>query len=213
MTPTEAHARIDEISGQFSDHAADAAKGKVFVEAIKNACDIYLSLADPAGIAGEIKDLLPAIRRRPMDASRLLAGLSPGARELIDLHDEFSCSDGSLTPAMEAISVLITAGQVELKKGKPHERRSLIGQINPGRPKKSRESVLVSLIAAAYAKATGRPTARSWSGGADASDDMSVFERIVEDVLVALLIDDRHSAIHLVRRHVEDRDRLSTDKG
>jgi hypothetical protein len=78
----------------------------------------------------------------------------------------------------------------------------LVGQTTRGCPGRAPEAVLVALLAAAWVKCGGT-VSRGWD------DDLSPFEQLVKDVLVAMLIDDVVSATHLVRIHIEEREAVA----
>ncbi len=213
MTISEVLFRIDQNEKRFLSYATDHAKGVSFVKAVKGACEIYLSLDDQVEIKREINNLAKAIHSRPMDVPNILTQISPGAQELIYNYGGLS-SNKVFTAhkisaeALKRLKAAITfSEQIQPDTGRKKVRT--IVKTKMGRPGNIREAILVSYLATAFAVATDRPSGRSWSNSDGALPD---FERLVEDVLVALLIDDQFSHKTLVRYHVEERERLSASE-
>lgn len=210
MTISEAFSRIDQNAKRFSSYAIDHANGANFVKAVKGACEIYLSLDDPVKIKREINNLAKAIHSRPMDVPKILTQISPGAQELIYNYGGLP-SNNTFTvhkisaEALQKLKAAITFSE-KIQQDTGRKTVRTIVKTKMGRPGNIREAILVSYLATAFAIATDRPSGRSWSNSDDALPN---FERLVEDVLVALLIDDQYSHKTLVRHHIEERERLS----
>jgi hypothetical protein len=212
ITPSEALMRIEKNSDHFKGYAPDKEGGAQLVQAVINACEIYLSIESPKQIGCEINALENAIRTRPMDVHRLLSEASPNTLRLI-----YQCKT---TPSIEELRVPETRNEAlqrlraalvftEIAPGKVEP----IGpKLKRGRQNNTPELILVSYLAAAFVKATTAKTTRSWSIDEKLDGDSSSFEHFVEDVFVALLIDDQFSVENLVRIHIERRDYETTNK-
>jgi hypothetical protein len=91
--------------------------------------------------------------------------------------------------------------------GRTRRKTYLMGQTRAGFPGRAPERALVAFLAAAWSRAGQSVT----SGGKQADEPaLSPFEELVEDVLVALQIDDQVSARSLVRQHIEEREGLAS---
>jgi hypothetical protein len=220
ITPSEAIMRIEKNSDHFKRYTPEKEGGTQLVQAVKNACEIYLSIESPKQIRGEINALEKAIRTRPMDVHRLLSEASPNTLRLI-----YQCKT---TPSIEELRMLETRNEAlqRLRAALIYTEKSTgkfesIGpKLKQGRQKNTPELILVSYLAAAFVKVKkvkrkskkkGKTT-RSWSTSNHLDGDLSTFENFVEDVFVALLIDDQFSVKNLVRLHIEERNKEDQNK-
>jgi hypothetical protein len=219
ITPSEALMRIEKNSDHFKRYAPEKEGGAQLVQAVKNACEIYLSIETPKQIRGEIIALAKAISTRPMDVYRLLSEASPNTLRLI-----YQCKT---TPSIEELRMPETRNEAlqRLREALIYTEKSAgkfetIGpKLKRGRQNNTPELILVSYLAAAFSKANkwekkskikGKKkseTTRSWSTSNHFDGDFPSFEHFVEDVFVALLIDDQFSVKNLVRLHIEERNR------
>jgi hypothetical protein len=205
----------------------------LFIARIKEAVQEYYSQPDRVVVAQEICELFEATRLflqgDPVTPSRtdlptLLNLLSAGAREIAEQltplpqADELLSSDASVreAAARQILSSLISGGSMrQTGKKRPQNRRhtELRGQVGPGGQDKAAEAVLVSLIAYAYIIATGKPPTRSWSDADEREGSWTSFETLVEDILIAIGIDDVINARELVRRHLEEQAKATASEG
>ena len=208
----ETLSRIDGISGQLGAYAASKEDGAALVEAVKTACEIYLSLASPKQINAEIKALATAIRKRPMDVHIVLSDASPGARELIYRSPDAPSVSELQSPETRKDALQRLKAALTYAERRPGEITTIGPKLKKGRQENRPEYVLVSFLAAAFARATGKATGRSWSTEPKTDDDLSNFERLVKEVFTALKIDDQFNVKNLVRLHIEERKRQSDNK-
>jgi len=80
----------------------------------------------------------------------------------------------------------------------------LVGQVGKGFPGREPELVLIASLASAWVAGGLRVTV---GGPANGAYRQSLFEKLIDDVFVAMLIDDKVSARNLVRTHIARRDR------
>ena len=207
LTLSDALTKIEENSDRFKSYALDKEGGIHLLQAVKTACKIYLSVEPPKLIKGEIDSLERAIRSRPMDVHRLMSEASPDTLRLIYQSENVPSTDelSSLETRNEALKRLREA--LISSEISPGKIKTIGPKLKRGRQKNTSEVILVSFLAAAFAKATESPASSSWSTDTHSGDGLSSFERLVEDVFVALLIDDQYSVRNLVRLHIEERDR------
>ena len=214
LTPAEALDRLADAKCQLASYVPPKAADR-FLHRVKTAVEFYLTLSN-SNIAGELRALaspIDAIEHSYQDMATKIAGLSPGARAVLEQFgaipnaSEFK-DKRTRERAIETLHGNLVQGAY-IKKEKQQRRytKKIVGSRSRGRPSNAREQVLVSLLAAAFADATGDSTKRSWSNEYHEHDGYSPFERLVEDILVTLDIDDQHSAKKLVQQHVEARDR------
>jgi hypothetical protein len=175
-----------------------------FVEQLDTALEIYYGLPDPVEVADDIRELEKGLRSGSGDPAALVSAISQGATELLELHGELPAPPPLDNPDAEKAYVEEIRSRLEIGSSKVPGRRGverkLIGETKSGHPKNQAAAVLASYAAFAYANATGLPTTRSWS-----LKDESAFEGIMEDLLVAIQIDDKVSALNTVKRHVGKR--------
>ena len=206
MTPEEAFHHIEENEKRLSSYATEPARVIDLIQNIKMACDIYLKTPPPGELQREIKALINAVNKRPMDVPRILEeGLSPNTAEFISEKGSIPNPDEFREPSTQndalrhLKSMLSTGGHWEQG---PDQRRwrssSIVQPVPRGRPGTNREEVLVSLLAAAFVSATDIVPIRNWS-----NEQESPFVKLVDDVLGILEIENDYSAENLVRRHIK----------
>ena len=180
-----------------------------FVEGVKQAVQIYLSLVSPKDLRDELKASEKATRSPSVPISQLVSGLSAEAQDML-FHSRPLPLPPDNPSALEAYyydirSRLLQGKRWKLEGSKRRKQTEIVGPPQRmGRPPDEKIDVLVSFLSAAYAHAVGTPATRSWSD----SKDESAVERIVGDVFANLGIDADYSAKRAVRRHIERRDDL-----
>ncbi|GEO42134.1 hypothetical protein SAE02_62820 [Skermanella aerolata] len=205
----------------------------LFMARIKGAVQEYYSQPDRVVVAREIRELYEATRLflqgRPVtspgaDLPTLLSSLSDGAREIAEQFrplpqaDQLLSSDASVRKSSaEQITMSLVSGGCVRQTGKkrPQNRwhTELRAQVGPGGQGRPAEAVLVSSIAYAYSIATGKVPSRSWSDGDGRDGSWTPFESLVEEILVAIAIDDLVNSKELVRRHLEEKAEASAAEG
>lgn len=181
---------------------------KAFIAAIKKAVEFYFTLPHLGSISTEFQSLAKATRRGGTGVGDAIEGLSEKARERLAEFGPVPTAKSlrDLRTRQDEVErlrqLLIRGGQWVQQKSQRRWVEPVLAIQKKGRPKDRPELVLVSFLAVPYAKATGKPTTRSWSIDPKSEDDLSMFERIVKGVLVALKIHDRHDAKNLVEKHV-----------
>lgn len=158
-------------------------------EAMTGAVSEYYELTTPSELAA-------AVRRARKDpaaqASKTLVDLLP----VESIHPVYNPNPVPLPDQ------LVRSRRRVFKGGRCRIETQLIAETNRGYPGRDPEKVLVSLLAAAWVDAGGTVTQ---GGSSRANSSLSPFEKFVEDVFVALLIDHKASAVSLVRAHIEVR--------
>jgi len=181
---------------------------KAFIAAIKKAAEFYYTLPHPGSLSTEFQSLAKATRRGGPRIADAIEGLSKNARQMLAEFGPVPTAKSLRDPrtrqdAVERLrQLLIRDGQWMKQKSQRRWVEKPVGLQKRGRPKDTPELVLTSMIAVAFTNATGMPSSRSWNIDPKSDDDLSMFERIVEGVLVAMQIDDRHDAKNLVKKHV-----------
>ena len=180
-----------------------------FVEGVKQAVQIYLSLVSPRDLRDELMAFEKATRSPSVPINQLVSGLSPDAQDILSHSGSLPLPPDNPS-ALEAYYNDIRSRLLRGQRWKPEgsKRRKQTEIVGPpkrvGRPPDEKIDVLVSFLSAAYAHAVGTPTTRSWWD----SEDESAVERIVGDVFANLGIDADYSAKKAVQRHVERRGAL-----
>ena len=180
-----------------------------FVEGVKQAVQIYLSLVSPKDLRDELEAFEKATRSPSVPISQLVSGLSAEAQDML-FHSRPLPLPPDNPSALEAYyydirSRLLQGKRWKLEGSKRRKQTEIVGPPQRmGRPPDEKIEVLVSFLSAAYAHAVGTPATRSWSD----SKDESAVERIVGDVFANLDIDADYNAKSAVRRHIERRDDL-----
>ena len=181
-----------------------------FVQGVKQAVQIYLSLVNPQDLRDELEAFEKATRSPSAPISQLVSGLSADAQDILSHSRPLPLPPDSAS-ASEAYYNDIRSRLLRGQRWKPEgsKRRKQTEIVGPpkrmGRPPDEKIDVLVSFLSAAYAHAVGAPATRSWS-----EDDESAVEKIVEDVFANLGIDADYSAKNAVQRHIERRDALNS---
>ena len=179
-----------------------------FVGRVQIAAKIYLGLISREDLRAELEGLEKATRSPSASIGPLVPGLSVDAQKILAglgslpvLPDDPSAMD------METYYNGIRSRLLRSQRWKPEgdKRRKKTEIVGPpkqiGQPSHAKIDTLVGLISGAYAYATGNLATRSWS-----DEDESAVERIIEDVLANLGIDDAYSAKKALRRYMEKRD-------
>jgi len=176
-----------------------------FVERVQHAVAIYLDLVSPKDLRDELEAFEKATRSDSGAIEQLVSGLSSDARRALSISGPLPHASNSASDDEQYyldIRSRLVRGQRWSREGKKRRwRTEIVGPPRKmGRPSVARIDVLVGFICAAFADATGKPTARSWSEA-----DESAIERIVGDCFANLGIDDIHSSKKAVQRHISNR--------
>jgi hypothetical protein len=200
----EVFQKIDDGSSAWQDIIPFEEHDR-FVEGVKQAVQIYLSLVSPKDLRDELIAFEKATRSPSAPINQLVSGLSPGAQDILSHSGSLPLPPDD-PAALEAYYNDIRSRLLRSQRWKPEgsKRRKQTKIVGPpkrmGRPPDTKIDALVSFMSAAYAYAVGKPATRSWS-----EENESAVERIVEDVFANLGIDADYSARKAVRRHIERR--------
>lgn len=180
-----------------------------FVEGVKQAVQIYLSLVSPKDLRDELIAFEKATRSPSAPINQLVSGLSPGTQDILSHSGSLPLPPDD-PAALEAYYNDIRSRLLRSQRWKPEgsKRRKQTEIVGPpkrmGRPPHEKIDVLVSFLSAAYAHAVGTPATRSWWD----SEYESAVERIVGDVFTNLGIEADYNVKKAVQRHVERRGAL-----
>lgn len=215
MKVAEAKARLSEVRETLCRDIPQEHQSR-FMDRIEWAVVNYLEETHPSKISREIKELEMAIRKTPDKTADMIGALSSGTYEYLLEYVNMSHLGELRNRETEELTVelllpIIMASERIRAEGNRRRRiRKTIGSLPGGRPSTGLEAYLVSGLASAFAAATNKPVS---SGN---TTFPSRFECLVDDVLVALQIDDPKdggfSAMDLVKRHVASRkEAISSD--
>jgi len=176
-----------------------------FVKRIQEAVEVYLDLVSPEDLASELRTFEKIIRNSPELTRQSLRKLSNEARAVLYGPEQLisALPDYPSQNLHEEVKSRLVSSQSWRSEagGKRRKHTRIVGPSRTrGRPSCAKIDVLVSRISAAYASATGEPPTRSWSEAEESN-----IEKIVEDCLSNIGIDDIFSAKAAVRRHIENR--------
>ena len=180
-----------------------------FVEAVKQAVNMYLKLVSPKDLRDELEAFEKASRSPSPPIVQLVSALSPDAQKVLTHLTPLPHPPNSPS-ALKAYYLEIRSRLVlgQQWKHAGDKRRKLTKIVGPpkqmGRPPNTAIDVLVSFISAAYAHSVGEPARQPWSD----EDEDTALEVILEDVFRNLLIDDVYSAKKALQRHIEQRNAL-----
>jgi hypothetical protein len=184
---------------------APAENASWFVRRVLQALEVYYSLERPEDISRQIQALYEHTRHPDTALAGRVASLSTGARELIERNgpipalETFENAAHRKEAARHLQLLLVVADRYVRDRRQARRKTKIVGTLKRENPGREPEQVLASLVAAAYAGATGRPATRS--GAMEERDDAAPFVQLLQDVLIAIGIDDRVSVSDLVRRH------------
>jgi hypothetical protein len=192
-----------------------------FYAAVKGAIAIYRDLSKPKGHPDSPAETAKRFRSVGQAAvsgsskriTRALAGLTPAQRyRLKDLAGASSAWSRKPTTREIAATAVLGSGRPRLWSAKrmakqgPPPPRTLATQFG-GRPAREELAVLVALLAAAFAGATGRAATRGTKNtGAAGKVIPSALERLVQEVQAALGEHGQWDAVDRVRAHIAARD-------
>jgi len=200
----EVFQRIDAGSSAWRDIVPFEEHDR-FVEGVKQAVQIYLSLVSPKDLRDELKAFEKATRTPSAPINQLVSGLSPGAQDILSHSGSLPLPPNDPL-ALEAYyndirSRLLRGQRWRIEGDRRRKQTEIVGPARRmGRPPDTEIDVLVSFMSAAYGYAVGKPATRSWS-----EENESAVERIVGDVFANLSIDADYSARKAVQRHIERR--------
>jgi len=175
------------------------------VDRIKSAVEIYYELPTQAEFSDQLKKIESATTHPYSELVRLISNASEAVRKILEIHGgklEIPSRDGDELAdfAAEVRSRIIIASYWRPEGDKNRRMTRVVATPPFKRPKNARLELLVSLVSAAYAGATGNSVSRSWT-----LEEPKEIEILLDDVFDAIGISDNHSYLEALRRQVKNR--------